>query len=165
MNKNSHLKKTLKTNELYSLKEKSVSLSRVQLFVYLGTVSCQAPLSKDSPGKNTAAGDYSLLQGIFQNQGLNQGVLHCRRILTVLTPRKFHSGGNRLVDTGNGSPISAQEAFARVGTHSLGVGEETGRAIMGTTRCSAVLGSISVQAWKVRGLDGGFSGGAGICGW
>ena len=49
-------------------------------------------------------------------------------------------------------------------THLLGVGEETGRAIMGTTRCSAVLGSISVQAWKVRGLDGGFSGGAGICG-
>ena len=39
-----------------------------------------------------------------------------------------------------------------------------GRAIMGASRCSAVLGSISVQAWKVRGLDGGFSGGAGICG-
>ena len=49
-------------------------------------------------------------------------------------------------------------------SHSLGVGEETGRAIVGAPRCSAVLGSISVQAWKLRGLDGGFSGGAGICG-
>ena len=49
-------------------------------------------------------------------------------------------------------------------THSLGVGKETGRAIMGASRCSAVLGSLLVQAWKVGGLDDGFSGRAGICG-
>ena len=58
---------------------------------------------------------HALLQGIFPNQGLNHGVLHCRRILTVLAPREAHSGGNRLVDTGKRSTISAQEAFPGVG--------------------------------------------------
>ena len=82
MNKN-NFKENTQTNELYSLKLKSMSLSRVQLFVSLGTVAGQASLSKDSPGKNTGVGGHSLLQGIFQNQGLNQGALHCRRILTV----------------------------------------------------------------------------------
>ena len=47
---------------------------------------------------------------------------------------------------------------------SLGVGEETGRSSWEPTGCSAVLGSISVQARKHRALDAGFSGGAGICG-
>ena len=34
----------------------------------------------DSPGKNTGVGCHFLLQGIFPNQGLNPGLLHCRRI-------------------------------------------------------------------------------------
>ena len=34
---------------------------------------------------NTAVGSLSLLQGIFQNQGLNPGLLHCRRILHSLS--------------------------------------------------------------------------------
>lgn len=71
-----------------------MSLSRVQLFVYLETVSCQAPLSKDSPGRNTGVGDYSLLQGIFQNQGLNQGVLQIDGFL----PAEPH-GNPTLVET------------------------------------------------------------------
>ena len=35
----------------------------------------------DFPGKNTGVGCHFLLQGIFQNQGSNLGVLHCRQIL------------------------------------------------------------------------------------
>ena len=40
--------------------------SSVCLFVTLWTIAHQAPLSKDSPGKNTGMGGHSLFQGIFQ---------------------------------------------------------------------------------------------------
>ena len=36
----------------------------------------------DSPGKNTGVGCHSLLQGILQTQGSNQGLLHFRQILS-----------------------------------------------------------------------------------
>ena len=39
----------------------------------------------DSPGKSTRVGCHSLLQGIFLTQGLNLGLLHCRRILYHLS--------------------------------------------------------------------------------
>ena len=39
----------------------------------------------DSPGKNSAVGCHALLQGIFPTQGLNPGLLHCRRILYRLS--------------------------------------------------------------------------------
>ena len=32
------------------------------------------------PGQNTGVGSLSLLQGIFPTQGLDPGLLHCRRI-------------------------------------------------------------------------------------
>ena len=35
----------------------------------------------NSPGQNTRVGSLSLLQGIFPNQGSNQGLPHCRWIL------------------------------------------------------------------------------------
>ena len=35
----------------------------------------------NSPGQNTGVGNLSLLQGILQTQGSNQGLLHCRQIL------------------------------------------------------------------------------------
>ena len=35
----------------------------------------------NSPGQNTGMGSFSLLQGIFPTQELNQGLLHCRWIL------------------------------------------------------------------------------------
>ena len=43
-------------------------------------------LSSQTPGKpkNTGVGSLSLLQGIFPTQELNQGLLHCRRILYQL---------------------------------------------------------------------------------
>ena len=49
--------------------------SRVQLFVTLWTVACQAPLLMGSPGKNTGVGCLALLQGIFQTQTLNPFLL------------------------------------------------------------------------------------------
>ena len=39
----------------------------------------------NSPGQNTGVGSLSLLQGIFPTQGLNPGLLHCRRILYQLS--------------------------------------------------------------------------------
>ena len=47
----------------------------------------------DSPGKNTGVGCHVFLQRIFPTQGLNPGLLHCRRILYCLShqgsPRKL----------------------------------------------------------------------------
>ena len=39
----------------------------------------------DSPDKNTGVGCHSLLQGTFQTQGANPGLLHCRQILYQLS--------------------------------------------------------------------------------
>ena len=36
--------------------------------------------ARNSPGKNTGVDSHSLLQGISPPQGLNLGLLHCRRI-------------------------------------------------------------------------------------
>ena len=40
-----------------------------------------------SPGQNTGVGSLSLLQGIFQTQGLNIGLLHCTWILYQLSQK------------------------------------------------------------------------------
>ena len=45
---------------------------------------CSPPgssICRDSPGRNTGGGCHVLLQGIFPTQGLNPGLLHCKRIL------------------------------------------------------------------------------------
>ena len=42
-------------------------------------------LGENSPGKNTGMGSLSFIQGIFQIQELNQGLLHCRQILYQLS--------------------------------------------------------------------------------
>ena len=51
----------------------------------LWTAARQAPLSVDSPGKNTGVGCHFLLQGIFPTQESNPGFLHCRQILYQLS--------------------------------------------------------------------------------
>ena len=43
-------------------------LSRVRLLAIPWTVARQAPLSMDSPGKNTGVGCYALLQGILATE-------------------------------------------------------------------------------------------------
>ena len=42
------------------------------------------PAEPQGKPKNTGVGSLSLLQGIFLTQGLNRGLLHCRRILYQL---------------------------------------------------------------------------------
>ena len=44
----------------------------------------------NSPGQNTGVGSLPLLQGIFLTQGLNPGLLHCRRVLYQLSHREAH---------------------------------------------------------------------------
>ena len=50
----------------------------------------------NSPGQNTGVSSLSLLQGIFQTQGLNPGLLHCRWILYCLS----HQGSPRILEWG-----------------------------------------------------------------
>ena len=59
--------------------------SCVQLLATLWTAAHQAPLSRNSPGKNTGVGCHVLLQGIFPTQGSNPHLLHCRQILYPLS--------------------------------------------------------------------------------
>ena len=53
-----------------------------------GLKPARLPCPWDFPGKNTGVGCHSLLQGIFQTQGLNLGLLHCSQILNHLTIRE-----------------------------------------------------------------------------
>ena len=51
-------------------------------------MDCSPPGSSvhgDSPGKNTGLGSHSLLQRIFQTQGQDPSLLHCRQILYCLS--------------------------------------------------------------------------------
>ena len=72
------------------------SLNHVRLFATPWTVGCQAPLSGDSPDKNTGVSCHALLQWIFPTQGLNPGLPLCRQIL-------YHLGHQ-------GSPVYDQES-------------------------------------------------------
>ena len=46
------------------------------LFVTSWIIAQQAPLSLESPGKNTEVSSHSLLQGIYSTQGMNRVLLH-----------------------------------------------------------------------------------------
>ena len=62
--------------------------SHILLFATLWIVARQAPLSRDSPGKNTVVGCPAFLQAIFPTQGSNPRLLcllYCRRILYPLS--------------------------------------------------------------------------------
>ena len=60
-------------------------LSHVQLSATPWTVATRLPCPWNSPGKNTGVERHSLLQGIFLTQGLNLGLLPCRKILYCLS--------------------------------------------------------------------------------
>ena len=53
----------------------------------------------DSPGKNTGVGCHALFQVIFPTQGLNPGLLHCRRFFTAEPPGKPIVFLLQLIDT------------------------------------------------------------------
>ena len=71
-------------------KVKMKSLSRVRLFVIPWTVVYQALQPWDFPGKNTGVGCHFLLQEIFQTQGLNPCLPHCRQMLYRLSQQGSH---------------------------------------------------------------------------
>ena len=52
-------------------------------------VGCLYPWN--SPGKNNGVGSHSLIQWIFQIQGSNPGLLHCKQILYCLSHQESHS--------------------------------------------------------------------------
>ena len=58
------------------------------------TVAHQAPLSFDSPGKNTGVDCHFLLHGIFPTQGTKIGLLRCRHILYHLRLWEFKKNNN-----------------------------------------------------------------------
>ena len=62
----------------------------VRLFVTTWTVVYQAPPSMDFPGKSAGVDCHFFLQGIFPTQGLNLGLLHCRKMFYPLS----HQGSN-----------------------------------------------------------------------
>ena len=64
----------------------------------------QAPLSIGFSSKNTGLNCRFLLQGIFSTQGWNLGLLHCRRILYLLSPHiRFWS--RVCLGGGHGNPL------------------------------------------------------------
>ena len=60
------------------------SLGCVRLFAVPWTVACPAPLSMNSPGKNTGVDCHFLLLGIFPTQGSNPHLLLSKWILLPL---------------------------------------------------------------------------------
>ena len=60
-------------------------LNRVPLFATPGMVATRLLHPWDSPGKSTGVDCHFLLQGIVLTQGLNPGLLHCRRTLYPLS--------------------------------------------------------------------------------
>ena len=60
-------------------------VSRVQLHVTLWRQPARLFCPWDSPGKGTRVGCHAFLQGIFQTQESNLGLLHCRQILYQLS--------------------------------------------------------------------------------
>ena len=62
-------------------RSENVSCSVVYDSVSPGTVAHQAPLSIGFPRQDTGVICHFLPQSIFQTQGLNLGLLHCKRIL------------------------------------------------------------------------------------
>ena len=73
----------------------------------------------NSPGQNTEVGSLSLLQGIFPTQGLNLGLLHCRRILYQLS----HKGSPRILErVAYPSPVEIPDPGIEPGSLALQVG-------------------------------------------
>ena len=78
--------KTLSSSSQSEIKIESVSHSVV--YDHLKPMDCSPPgfsVHGNSPGKNTEVGFHTLLQGIFQIQGSNPGLLCCRQILYCLS--------------------------------------------------------------------------------
>ena len=77
------------TSFLWRMKCESVSSSVGSDFLWPHGLQSSCFLCPwDSPGKDTGVGRQSLLQGIFLNPGMEQGLLHCRQILYHLSHQR-----------------------------------------------------------------------------
>ena len=96
----------------------------------------------NSPGQNTGVGSHFLLQGIFPTQGLNPGLLHCRRILSQLS----HKGSSRLLDW-VAYPFSrgSSQPRSQTGVSCIAGGFFTNWAI----REALKISSYAVNAFKI----------------
>ena len=72
-------------HKMLSLK---VKVSQLCLTLWPLTVAVRLLCPWNSPGKNTGVGSCLLLQGIFQIQGSNTGLLHCRWTLYCLSHQR-----------------------------------------------------------------------------
>ena len=82
------------------------------------SMDCSPPSSSDhgdSPGKNTGVGCHFLFQGIFPTQGLNPGLLHCRRFFTAEPPGKPIVFLLQLIDTSVPSDTSCTLVCSQLG--------------------------------------------------
>ena len=70
----------------------------------------------NSPGQNTGVGRIFLLQGIFQTQGLNPGLPHCKRIIYQLN----HQGSPRILEW-VANPFSSRSFWPRNRTRVSGI--------------------------------------------
>ena len=71
------------------------SLSRVWLFVNPWIVTCQAPLSWDSPGKNTGVGSHPFPRRIFPTQGLKLVSCITGGVFTIWATREAPNSESR----------------------------------------------------------------------
>ena len=87
MGKLNHIRKGKQLKRFYVQQHSQSCLT------FCNPMDCSQPGSSvhgDSPGKNTGVGCHSLLQGIFLNQGLNLGLLHCKQIVYQLSHRPLY---------------------------------------------------------------------------
>ena len=84
---------------------RSMSESRLVMSDSLWPYGLYSPW--DSPGQSPGVGSLFLLQGIFPTQGLNQGLLHCRRILYQLS-HQGSTGKGEVSELGMGHKGSTQ---------------------------------------------------------
>ena len=80
--------KTCLLNFSHQKQSYALSLSHVWLFVALGTIACQAPLSMGVFQARIEVCCHYLLQRISPTQASNPGLLHCRRILLLLSHQR-----------------------------------------------------------------------------
>ena len=97
--------------------------SHVQLLVTPWAVAARLLCPWDSPGKNTGVGCHFLLQEIFQTQGSNSGLLHCRQILYHLE-HTARSRGHLLGSSGRRRSRHWRKRSPAQGTSGAKVGRE-----------------------------------------
>ena len=83
------LNRLLRVDNKFVVERVSHSVVRISL-QHHGLQPARPLCPRNSPGKSTGVGSHSILQGIFQAQGLNRGLLHCKQTRLSESPGKPH---------------------------------------------------------------------------